>query len=63
VYLWVWIKHRVSFEPQLAPIPSRKSHGRVRTGADSPQGQNDERIMLNASTCAEHSLDEPLFFE
>jgi len=26
VYLWIWLKHMASYEPQPAPLPPRKNH-------------------------------------
>jgi cardiolipin synthase len=36
VYLWVWLRHMASYEPQPAPLPARKSHRKpIKTGAGS----------------------------
>ena len=36
VYLWIWLNHMASYEPQPAPLPARKNHREsIKTGSGS----------------------------
>jgi len=58
VYFWVWLKHMASYEPQLAPLPARKSHRKpIKTGAGDAKSEQGQAIRRDRRTDRDRSLD------